>query len=725
MSGDSTIRAAKSYLQRGWKIIQLHGLIDGKCSCGGRPRPCGPKNAGKHPVRDEWQKPLTWSKADVFAAFDDVFNIGILTGTPSGFFVLDIDPDAGGNDSMAQLVSRGRLPDTLRIRTGSGGTHIYFSMPDFDLGNGRGELKAYPGLDIRGTGGYVVAPPSVSGKGPYSVLHDHEIAPAPAWLLDMLRPKTAERLTIADVEKTTLDLPPEEALRLDRYAGQVVERLLGKLVEMRNLSKPRGEGYTGPPWNQTTFDIACGMIEIANSPWNDYGLPQAYADLFQEAPRDSGFGDATINAIWQSAMQRVGDKARPVPDRPASNRDWVQAGLEAQRLAALPTQSPTPAAAGSVAEGLSQPQTVAGGTDDVNDPEFASWQPVDLTQLLEGKHVPEEPKVLVRTDGRHLLYPGRVHSFHGESESGKSLITLAAAVPLIETGQRVAMVDFESDAAATIERLIALGAKKADIARYFDYRRPEVSFAASVTETAAWIHLLDQTYQLVIIDGVTEALTLFSTSSKDNDEVTHWVRNVPRLIARRTGAAVVMIDHVTKDADTRGRFAIGGQAKMAALDGAAYLVEVLEPIGIGMRGSIGLRVAKDRPGHVRPHSGSWRKTDRTQEASFVMVDATEKDVTTVTFEPPRASQERAEDESKETWRPTELMAVVSRYLADHGPQSKTALEQNVHGRAVYVRQAIVALIDDGFVAHDGPAINGHPTYRLVQPFVKFGDPPPV
>jgi hypothetical protein len=536
-----------------------------------------------------------------------------------------------------------------------------------------------------------------------------DIAPAPAWLVEMLRPKTAERLTINDVEKTVLDLPGEEIERLNRYTSRVWEDQMDRLRAMAAAARPGGKDYVGEPWNQTCFDIACTLIEIANSPWSPYTLSAAYNDLLVNAPRDDWFTGDTLAGIWRSAAARVGDKARPIPERPASNRDWID------RLETPASAPPTPPASPTLAG--SQPEDTT---------EFASWGSVDLSVFLEGRHVPEEPSVLARTDGRHLLYPGRVHSFHGESESGKSLIALSASVPLIEVGKSVLMVDFESDAPATIERLLALGAKKADIGAHFDYRRPETSFRANQTELDAWLGLLERRYALVIIDGVTEALTLFATSSKDNDEVTHWIRTVPRLIARKTGGAVVMIDHVTKDADTRGRFAIGGQAKMAALDGAAYLVEVLEPIGIGMRGAIGLRVAKDRPGHVRPHSGSWRKTDRTQETSFVTVDATEKGLTVVTFEPPRASQERAEDEGKSTWRPTYLMALVSNYLSEHGPSSKTTLEENVHGKAVHVRQAVNALMDEGHVAHDGPAISGHRTYRLIEPYLVLGaTPPPI
>ncbi len=63
------------------------------------------------------------------------------------------------------------------------------------------------------------------------------------------------------------------------------------------------------------------------------------------------------------------------------------------------------------------------------------------------------------------------------------------------------------------------------------------------------------------------------------------MRSFPRQVAEQTGAAVVMIDHVTKDSESRGRFAIGGQAKLAGLTGAAYTVDVAHPLGTGCAGS--------------------------------------------------------------------------------------------------------------------------------------------
>ncbi len=73
------------------------------------------------------------------------------------------------------------------VRTG-GGSHAYLVYPDNTIVR-NSAAKLAPGLDIRGAGGYVVIPPSVHSSGSVYefVREDCAIAPAPEWLLEMLR----------------------------------------------------------------------------------------------------------------------------------------------------------------------------------------------------------------------------------------------------------------------------------------------------------------------------------------------------------------------------------------------------------------------------------------------------------------------------------------------------------------------------------------------------------
>lgn len=348
-----------------------------------------------------------------------------------------------------------------------------------------------------------------------------------------------------------------------------------------------------------------------------------------------------------------------------------------------------------------------------------SWARIDLGPYLDGTHVPQLPELLERSDGHRLLYRGRVHSFHGESESGKSWVSLIAAADVLAAGTgRVVMLDYESDGETVVGRLLALGADPTAIRSRFDYRRPDSPPTAG-HEAAAWADLLAWPAELIILDGVTEALSTIGAKSVDNDDVTVWLRAVPKQLARSTGAAVVLVDHVGRDADTRGRFALGAQAKMAALDGAAYVLEVIDPIAVGLLGRIAVRVAKDRPGRVRPHAGKYRRSDRTQEAAVVILDSRTPGHSYATVEPPRTDTGTAPDENGTGpgWRPTGLMAQVSQALEKAGAaMSRKGIETAVPGRATYVRQAIDALLTDGYLAADGPALGGHPSIRLVKPY---------
>lgn len=153
--------AALAYAERGWPVFPLHSPVANGCSCGRAT--C--KDVGKHPrtqhglhdssldparVRDWWGR---WPDA----------NIAIVTGAASGIVLLDVDPRHGGDESLAQLASEiGPIPPTPMQRTGSGGAHYLFEHPGQEVRNRAG---IYPGLDVRGDGGYFVAAPSLHASG--------------------------------------------------------------------------------------------------------------------------------------------------------------------------------------------------------------------------------------------------------------------------------------------------------------------------------------------------------------------------------------------------------------------------------------------------------------------------------------------------------------------------------------------------------------------------------
>jgi hypothetical protein len=90
-------------------------------------------------------------------------NVGIVTGRISGIVVVDVDLRHGGPDSVtAAEALHGPLPPTVEAATGGGGRHLYFAHPGSTLAN---RVAIRPGIDVRGDGGCVVAPPSVHPSG--------------------------------------------------------------------------------------------------------------------------------------------------------------------------------------------------------------------------------------------------------------------------------------------------------------------------------------------------------------------------------------------------------------------------------------------------------------------------------------------------------------------------------------------------------------------------------
>jgi hypothetical protein len=150
---------------------------------------------GKLPLVKEWQRRATTDEEQIHRWWErwPQANIGLATG--GGKMVLDVDPRHSGDASLTQLIEDyGPLPETLEVKTGGGGMHIYFALPEgVEIRNSAGKLGE--GLDIRGDGGFVVAPGSIHASGrAYEISKDAPLAMCPAWIIEKL---TTEPMTKA------------------------------------------------------------------------------------------------------------------------------------------------------------------------------------------------------------------------------------------------------------------------------------------------------------------------------------------------------------------------------------------------------------------------------------------------------------------------------------------------------------------------------------------------
>ncbi len=170
----STHEAARDYLARGWSVV---------------------------PIRPHEKRPvIAWQpyqeRAPTEAEVDGWFgrrrsaNIAIVTGAVSGLVVVDIDPRHGGAESLEALErEHGPLRETVEAKSGGGGRHLYYAHPGGTVHN---RVDLAPGIDLRGDGGLIVAPPSVHpsgerykwvpGRGPGEIA----LAQLPGWFLRRL-----------------------------------------------------------------------------------------------------------------------------------------------------------------------------------------------------------------------------------------------------------------------------------------------------------------------------------------------------------------------------------------------------------------------------------------------------------------------------------------------------------------------------------------------------------
>jgi hypothetical protein len=153
-----------------------------------------PLRADRKPALAKWPERASSDAAEItrlWTMCSDVAGVGILTGE-SNPWVLDVDVKNGkrGDDELAALVAQhGPLPETVTVRTGTGGSHLYFA-PDPRIRRSGSAIA--PGLDVLGYHSFVVAPPTVNldtGKAYTfdigSGFADLQPAQAPDWLVKL------------------------------------------------------------------------------------------------------------------------------------------------------------------------------------------------------------------------------------------------------------------------------------------------------------------------------------------------------------------------------------------------------------------------------------------------------------------------------------------------------------------------------------------------------------
>lgn len=703
IDGLDALNAACAYARAGWYV--------------------GPVQPGtKHPgsiLGRGWQSKTTRDPQIIADTWIEHPDAGVFLHVGrSGGIVLDVDTPINLPDILTEALTETPAPFQYTRRNDLARRHYVYTQPTGRrFGNGLGNLPAGWG-DIRGVNGVIIVAPSQhpDPEGHYAWGRTGNVPELPATIARALTDTT-----------DTADVASDATIRafITEHTSGDNRAQVDAWVATFNRYVREGDSR-----HQRATSILTGALKEAAAGY----YPAAHAEqqlreAFLTAVTSDGVSEkqgkarsphAALNEwrgilAWAVAQARAADpeKARERAElhAPTINLDQYATGpsgrVDTTTGEILDQQPETPTSAtpkpakeadSSSLDALLDPNT--------EDEDQASWEPIDADEILDGTLKRPTPRLLTRTDGPALLYPGKTHTIFGESESGKSWVAQYVAVETLVNGGRVLYVDFESDALDVFDRLQTIGAAKDHLrAPHFAYVRPDASPLA-FREQEAFAKLLAQTWDYVVLDGVTEALNLHGKSSLDNDEITQWMRAVPRRFSRETGAAVVLVDHVVKSTENRGRFPIGGQAKIAAIDGAAFLVEPVSAIGPGLDGHLTVRVTKDRPGAVRSHAGGWRKTDRTQEAARVRIDSS-GDGTRITVEPPERTE--VNEDNKGEFIPTRLMENISRMLNSmREPVSLRRVlsllkEQGSGAKPTTVTDALNRLVDGGYILEtEGP-----------------------
>jgi hypothetical protein len=247
----STERAAAlTYAVRGWKVLPVRGK-----------RPLT-----RHGVND------ATTDASVIEGWFTVWrDAGVAIRTGDGVVVVDIDPRHGGHTTLAMLQEEyGELPPTATVTTGSGGRHFYF------IGDARCGVLGR-GVDLKGRGGCVVAPPSPG----YEWECEGPLADLPAWVLISRKAPTPkipdelpERIERGDRNRTLFAFARRMrawgsgvagieaallAINREQCAPPLPER------EVRRIARSAASYEVLPPWklHPAEFALSAGVSSTA------------------------------------------------------------------------------------------------------------------------------------------------------------------------------------------------------------------------------------------------------------------------------------------------------------------------------------------------------------------------------------------------------------------------------------------------------------------------------
>ena len=382
---------ALRYAQQGWQVLPLHTTAGRVCSCA---RGAACPSPGKHPRTADGVRSSSSDAAQIrdwWHTWPDAW-IGIATGDASGVWVLDVDTGAPpdgltGTAALQELEAQHGLLPGLRARTGGSGLHLFYRMPADRPVRNRQRMRLVDGgpqtgLDVRGTGGYVVAAPSGHHSGNhYAWLPDSELVDAPAWLLDMVAPVE----TLPAAPQVQVDATDRE----QRYAQRVLDTAVQTIMQA-------GKGNRHAELNRQAYGVGgfawlLGGIDACVQP-----LVEAFLHACGDSKRAKEGTQTALDGLRAGAA-----KPRSVPNREqfsdsAPDSSWQESVDLPDDEQGLPV----------VGWETGPPQRQPARQDDASDmpdDDGAPSAPLDELDELEAPAPQRQRRPAIRVNGRQML----------------------------------------------------------------------------------------------------------------------------------------------------------------------------------------------------------------------------------------------------------------------------------------------------------------------------------
>ncbi len=564
-------------------------------------------------------------------------NVAIRTGE-----IIVVDEDRFGALDELAAEAHETIPETRIVKTGSG-RHFYFLPPaDQRIRNTAGKLA--PGIDTRGDGGYVVAPPSVHPSGSiYEYLAQVDAVILPAWIAQRLIRAQPERKPMPDIN------------------------LIGT-----------------SPYGKAALDEEIARVALASEGTRNDTLNRAAFALGQLVAG----GEVDQVDAWRSLEGAASAAGLPINESGKTIRSGFQAGL------AEPRKAPESNLGGAL-RGSTEDRSLRLVTDAVTEtePERDSWVPLNLNDL------PETPPVKPDLGGTNLVYPGKRHVFSGPPESAKTLAAYCILIQIARGGGNGILIDFEMGGYDARKRLTELGATRGEIDRIL-YIEPEVP--ANVARIRPLIELNPQ---LVVIDAGAGVYALEGLDDNKRGDV-EKVASIYIKSFWRAMISTILIDHVVKDNEARGRFVIGSERKLGGAD--VHLgFETMKEISRGTAGKYKITTHKDRGGYLKRGYLADLNLDSDPQTHNIAWSFTEPVIVT--------------DDHGEM-RPSIKMEQISNKLTGLTERlTVNEVKDLIGGNRKMAGRAINLMVNEGYLdAEDGPRGSKH--LLLTRPYSADSDP---